>query len=104
MMIFLKFVFLELGHFGTPKDFDYKNELLNKASMMFAISEFTCVTFISFSNIFLSGQCEELNRKKGTDEMCGLIGRMWLPVDYDRTPYKQTVFSFQVRTLLFART
>lgn len=72
------------------------NNLLNRISVIFFFSEFTCVTFISFSNVFLIQSCKESNARKGINEVCGMVGRIWLPFDYDYFPIKPIVFGYEV--------
>nr|QNH68039.1 odorant receptor 13 [Apriona germarii] len=41
-------------------------------------------------------KCERENIEKNIQEICGLIGNIWLPIDLNGTPYKHMYYIFQV--------
>lgn len=88
--------FLDYKSYGKPKNVDNKRNQLNRGAVIFYFSELICVTIISFSNVFLIQSCKERNAKNGINEVCGMVGRIWLPFDYDYFPLKPIVFAYEV--------
>lgn len=72
---------------------------MNKYSVIFFFGELSAVIIISFRNLPLIGSCEENKEKHGTNEVCGMVGRTWLPFEYDYIPMKPIVFSYEVCNL-----
>lgn len=92
--------FLDFEKFGKPAKFDEFNNFMNTSSVIFFIIDFTAVIFIIFSNAFLIKSCQENNVSNGTTDVCGMVGRIWMPFDYDYFPAKPLVFTYEVRIVL----
>lgn len=93
---YLNNVFLDFETFGKPANYDYVNRLLNIFSIVHFIYHFCCVFLISSSKVFLAETCQEQNLRLGINEVCGMVGRMWLPFNYDFFPLKQIICAYEV--------
>lgn len=82
--------------FDKPTNFEYMNDLLNKFALLHFIYHFCAVCLISLSNLILIERCRNENVKRELTEICGMVGRMWLPFNYDWYPPKQIIFIYQV--------
>lgn len=87
---------LDFKRFGKPDNFEARNKLLNKFSVVYYWYHLTSVTFISLGSLFAVGKCRRENEKRGISEVCGLIARIWLPFDYDFSPLKEILYSYEV--------
>lgn len=72
------------------------NKFLNKFSPRYFLYHLSTFTIMSCSNIILISRCKEENMKRNIHEVCGMLGSMWLPFDYDFFPVKQLLFAYQV--------
>lgn len=82
--------------FGKPRDFDKTNKLFDVLSIFNFFCYLATITLLSFSNAIQINLCRRENETRGINEICGMIGRMWLPFNYDYYPLKQIVFLYQV--------
>ncbi|XP_018567969.1 odorant receptor Or2-like [Anoplophora glabripennis] len=86
----------DLRSYGIPKDFYATNKKLNNYSKYHYIYIVSAVLGLSVAPLLEYKKCRKENVVKNINEICGLIGSIWLPIDLDSTPYKQMYYIFQV--------
>lgn len=89
-------LFIDFDSFGKPTHFDYMNKLLDKISVVYFIEHLIGICIISTSKAFYISRCKEENDIRGINEVCGMVGRIWLPFNYDWFPLKQIIFIYEV--------
>lgn len=95
------YFFLDFETFGKPKNFDKRNELLDKISVVYFIYHLIIISLIASSNAILISECKEENERRGIEEICGMAARLWLPFNYDYFPLKQIIYVYEVNFTLF---
>ncbi|KAJ8920175.1 hypothetical protein NQ315_011836 [Exocentrus adspersus] len=82
--------------FGAPDDFHVTNGKLNRIAKYHYVYIISAVCGLCIAPWLEYEKCTEENLELHIEEVCGLIGGMWLPVDLDQVPYKQLLYFFQV--------
>lgn len=82
--------------YGIPDDFDVTNKKLNNFSKCHYVYIWSAVLGLILAPLLEYEKCQRENVVKNIEEICGLIGSIWLPIDLNSTPYKQMYYLFQV--------
>lgn len=90
----------EFNSYGIPDDFNSTNKKLNCFSKCHYLYIWSAVLGLSVAPVLEYKKCQRENIEKNIQEICGLIGNIWLPVDLNSTPYKQMYYIFQVYSSL----
>ncbi|KAJ8942765.1 hypothetical protein NQ314_009976 [Rhamnusium bicolor] len=86
----------DFNSYGIPNNFEGANRRLNRLSTYHYVYIISAVVGLCLAPLLEYGKCKQENIEKNINEMCGLLGGMWFPLEFDRFPYKQVYYLFQV--------